>query len=693
MCPKERNETIFSDICDFPIPSYEQWKIAVEKSLKGVPFATLTTKTYEDITLQPMYQKRDIANLPFINSLPGEFPYVRGTEPLANQKSWLVAQEINHPLPETVNDWLKNDLQKGVNAINLVLNEDIKLGTNGNICTLGTSIFTLEDVETIFKDIELANYPFMMQCGTNVVILALIASYFKKMKIPITRLQGCIGIDPLAMLLNVGTLPSDINSYLDQMAEVIRWKEEEGLDLKTIFIDGSPYHNSGASGVQELAFMLATGVYYIRELQNRGLTIDQIGSSICFSISIGSNLFMELAKVRSARMLWSNVIEAFGGKVETQKLTIHARTSKWTKTVYDPHVNMLRGTVEAFTAAVSGIDSLHVSPFDEAYMLPNDLSRRAARNIQLIIQEEALITITADPSGGSWYVEHLTNEIATKSWALFQEVEEIGGIYEAIIKGVPQKLVKEVSKQKKEDIEKRKLSFVGATMYPNNLETLKESPNDALKNMIEQRMQSLKQKQAVATSISNQNMINDMVSAFAEGASVADIIAALGNGHAISVDKLETYRATEAFEKLRQRNDQKKLAGKPMKVFLTSIGPLSHHKQRSDFIASFFETGGYQVIKSNGFETSEEAIKATIHSGATIAVICGRNDSYDELSFEIVTNVKRDRPDIRLFVAGKPEAELQKQLIEVGLDGFIHIGTNCYQLLNELQAEGGKWDE
>jgi methylmalonyl-CoA mutase len=689
MCPKEHNETIFSDICGFPIPSYEQWKIAVEKSLKGVPFATLTTKTYEDITLQPMYQKRDIANLPFLHSLPGEFPYVRGTEQLTSQKSWLVAQEMNHPLPETVNEWLKNDLQKGVNAINLVLNEDLKLGSEGNVCTLGTSIYSLDDIETIFKDIELDHYPFMMQCGTNVAIIALIAAYYKKKQLPLTRLRGCIGIDPLAMLLNAGTLPSDMNSYLDQMAEVIRWKEEEDLDLKTIFIDGSPYHNSGASGVQELAFMLATGVYYIRELQNRGLTIDQIGSSISFSISIGSNLFMELAKVRSARMLWSNIIDAFGGKAETQKLTIHARTSKWTKTVYDPHVNMLRGTVEAFTAAVSGVDSLHVSPFDEAYTLPNDLSRRAARNIQLIIKEEALVTITADPAGGSWYVEHLTNEIASKSWTLFQEVEEIGGIYEAIIKGVPQKLVKEVSKQKKEDIEKRKLSFVGATMYPNNREKFNEVSIDSLKNIIEQRIQSLKQKQAVSTKISANNLMKDMVSAFEEGATVVEVIAALRNSHGISVEKLETYRATEAFEKLRQKNDQKTMAGKPMKVFLTSIGPLSDHKQRSDFIASFFETGGYQILRNNGFKTSEEAIKATIHSGATIAVICGKNESYHELSLEIVTNVKRERPDMRLFVAGKQEAKLQQQLIEAGLDGFIHIGTNCYQLLKELQGEKG----
>lgn len=688
MSSEEFNENIFKEICDYPIPTYDEWKIVVEKSLKGAPFSKLLTKTYENIVLQPMYQKTDIEHLEFTKTLPGEFPFVRGKGQTDKQNSWLIAQEMNHPTSETLNEWLKNDLQKGVNAINLVLNEDLKIGRSiGNIYTVGVAIFTLDDVETIFKDIDVSNFPFMMQCGANVTIVSLLASFFKKNNIELMKLKGCIGVDPLAMLIKEGSLPNDMSFYLDHMAEVIKWKDENGLELKTIFIDGSPYHNSGASAAQELAFMLATGVYYIRELQNRGLTIDQIASSICFSTSIGSNLFMELSKVRSTRMLWSNIIDAFGGNKESQQLTVHARTSHWTKTVYDPYVNMLRATVEAFTAAVSGVDSLHVSSFDEAYTLPNDFSRRTARNIHFIIQEEALVTKTIDPAGGSWYVEHLTNEIAVKSWELFQQIEGSGGMLEAIVKGLPQQRVKETSAMKQADIEKRKLIFVGSTMYPNSAESYKKLNEEPLRKVVMERIQSMKEKKAVQVEIRREDMINDLINAWGTGATVDEIIGSLGSSEGISVVKLEEYRATEAFELLRQLSDKNKREKKPINVFLTSIGPLSHHKQRSDFIASFFETGGFTIIKDNSFVTKEEAIKATIDTDATIAVICGKNESYAEQALQIIAVVKRERPDLRLFVAGKQEPELEKKLLDLGLDGFIHVGTNCYQLLKELQGE------
>ncbi|QOY34080.1 methylmalonyl-CoA mutase family protein [Anaerobacillus isosaccharinicus] len=688
MSSEESNENILKEICDYPIPTYSKWKIAVEKSLKGAPFSKLLTKTYEDIVLQPMYQQRDIEHLPFTKTVPGEFPFVRGKAHTGEEKSWLVAQEMNHPLCETLNEWLKNDLQKGVNAINIVINENLKVGADtSNVNTVGAAIYSLEDVETIFKDIDVTNLPFMMQCGANVSIVSLFASFFKKNNLPLTKLKGCIGVDPLAMLIKEGSLPNDMDCYLDQMAEIIRWKDENGLELKTIFIDGSPYHNSGANGVQELAFMVATAVYYIRELQNRGLTIDQIAPSICFSMSIGSNLFMELSKVRSTRLLWSNIIDAFGGNKESQQLTVHARTSQWTKTVYDPYVNMLRSTVEAFTAAVSGVDSLHVSSFDEAFTLPNDFSRRTARNIHFIIQEEALITKTMDPAGGSWYVEHLTNEIADKSWELFQQIEGSGGMFEAINKGIPQQQVKETSAKKKVDIEKRKLIFVGSTMYPNSDESYKKLNDESLKKVVIERIQSVKEKKAVQIAVRHDTLMSDLIDAWETGASVDEIIGSLGNSNAITVERLEEYRATEAFELLRQLSDEKKREKRPFNVFLTSIGALSHHKQRSDFIASFFETGGFTIIKNNGFVTNEDAIKATISTEAKIAVICGKNESYAEQALQIITEVKRERPDIRLFIAGKQEAELEKQLLDSGLDGFIHVGTNCYQLLKELQGE------
>lgn len=696
----DNKTSLFEEICDFPIPSYEQWKQAVDKSLKGAPFSKLLTKTYEEIILQPMYQKKDIEKLTFTKTVPGQFPFVRGTEQAVGEKNWLVAQEMSHPIPETLNEWLKNDLQKGVDAINLDLNEATKLGfdlsekmmkTN----QVGAVISSLEDVETTFAEINLTEIPFVVQTGSSAVpLVGFIGAYFRKSQIPLTNLKGCIGADPLAMLVKTGKLPAGIDSYLDEMAQLVTWTETNSPELQTIFIDSHPYHDGGGSAVNELAFMLATGVYYLRELQNRGLAIDQIAPSIQFSISIGSNLFMELAKIRAARMLWANIIEAFGGNKASQKLTVHARTSRFTKTVYDPYVNILRATVEAFTAAVGGVNSLHVSSFDEAYTLPSQYSRRVARNIQLVIQEEAHVTHAADPVGGSWYVEHITAEVASKSWELFQLIEAQGGMLHGLEKGIPQQHVKAVSEKKKHDIEKRKLIFVGATMYPNSAEKLSKIDNQALDALLEKRATAAEDKRKVDVSINSRNVVNDVIKAAEQGATIGTVSKALRSGKGITVEKIVTYRATEDFEKLRQNCEAKKTAGEPFSVFLTSIGALADHKPRTDFVGNFFETGGFEMLKNSGFETVAAAITATVATPASIAVICGKNESYHEMAVEIVTEVKKQRSNIKMFVAGKQDEEFQVQLQAAGVDGFIHVGTNCYQFLRELQAEKeGNGDE
>lgn len=693
MCAKQKNENVFQNICDFPIPTYDEWRQAVEKSLKGAPFSKLLTKTYEEIILQPMYQQKDIENLPFTETLPGQFPFVRGTDAVQGEKDWLVAQEMNHPLPSSLNEWLKNDLIKGVNAIHLVLDEQTKNGLNmsiekGKVASNGVSVTSIEDINTILNEINVSKLPFVIQSGVSAVpMVGLIASHFTNHKIPLTELKGCIGADPLAMLIKHGTLKSDMNAYLDQMAEVIKWSTKNSPELQTVYIEGSPYHEGGGSAVQELAFMLAVGVYYIRELQKRDLSIDEIAPSIRFSMSIGSNLFMELAKVRAARMLWSNIIEAFGGNEHSQKLTLHARTSRWTKTVYDPYVNILRSTVEAFTAAVGGVNSLHVSAFDEPYTLPNHFSRRIARNIHFIIKEEAQVNKAWDPAGGSWYVEHITAEIANKSWQQFQSIEENGGMYEAIIQGIPQQLVNEVSTKKKQDIERRKLVFVGATMYPNSSEQLNVQGDESLKGKLQDRMKTLDEKPGVNVSINLNNVMNDVIESAGQGATIEEISVALGKGNGVKVEKVETYRATEAFEVLRQFSEQKREQGEPVSVFLTSIGALAEHKPRTDFISSFFETGGFDVLKNNGYENIDEAINATIATSANTAVICGKNESYNKYAVQIVEEVKKKRPAMKVFVAGKQDSQLEEKLREAGVDGYIHVGTNCYQLLRDLQGE------
>ncbi len=693
MCAKQNNENVFRDICDFPIPTYDEWKQAVEKSLKGAPFSKLITKTYEEIILQPMYQQKDIENLAFTETVPGQFPFVRGTDSVGGENGWLVAQEVNHPLPKSVNDCLKAELEKGVNAIHLVLDEQTKKGLNmsseeGTSSANGVSITSIADVNTVLDEIDVSNLPFVVQTGVSAVpMVGLISSYFKNNQIPLTKLKGCIGADPIAMLIKHGETEASIDSYLDQMGELIKWSAENSPKLQTIYIDGSPYHDGGGNAVQELAYMLSSGVYYIRELQKRGLSIDEIAPSIRFSMSIGSNLFMELAKIRAARMLWANVIDAFGGNEQSQKITLHARTSRWTKTVYDPYVNILRSTVEAFTAAVGGVDSLHVSAFDEAFTVPNHFSRRIARNIHLIINEEAQVTRAWDPAGGSWYIEHITAEIAGKAWEQFQSIEEKGGMYEAAIQGIPQQLVNEVSLKKKQDIEKRKLVFVGATMYPNSAEQANVNEDHSLKEQLQQRLKTTKENLDVNVSIELDNVMQDVIQAALQEATIEQLSRALGKGSSETVEKIETYRATEAFEVLRQYSEQKKEAGEPINVFLTSIGKLAEHKPRTDFISNFFETGGFEVLKNNGYENIDEAINATADTSSNTAVICGKNESYEKHAVQIVEEVKKRRPDMKVFVAGKQASELEGKLQEAGVDGFIHVGTNCYQVLRDLQGK------
>lgn len=684
---------VFDEICDFKIPAYEEWKQAVEKSLKGASFTKLLTSTYEGITLQPMYQKKDIENLAFVSSHPGEFPFVRGTT--HQKEQWLVAQEVNHPLVNEANKWLKQDIEKGVNAINVVLAEDSQKGLNkANETKMGTAISKLEDMEVLLEDISL-DLPFMTHTGASAVpFVSMLGGYCLKKHLPLTTIKGCIGADPLAKLVKNGELVGSMEEYIDEMSSLLSWVKENELSLETIFIEGHPYHDGGANGVQELAFMLATSVYYVRELQNRGHSIDDIVSSIRFSMSIGSNLFMELAKVRATRMLWTKIVTAFGGNEEACKLKIHARTSNWTKTAYDPHVNILRGTVEAFTAAVSGINSLHVSPFDEVVSLPNQFSRRVARNIQLVLQEETQITNTVDPSGGSWYVEKITDEIAEGSWKLFQQIEAQGGMFQALQDGIPQKLVNEISKQKKKDIEKRKLVFVGSTMYPNKDESLIKGSSEEQKLPARDDCHKLNEQNKENLSLRKSHLVQDIMTAFINEATMDDVNGARFQGAVLSVEPIISYRGAEDFEALRLFSEKQKAVGKPFNVYVTNLGTLPEHKARTDFIASFFETGGFDIEKSHSFTSLEDAIDSSIKTSANVVVLCGKNESYKEAAVQIVKEVKEKRNNLKIFIAGKQEQELEKQLLEVGADGFIHVGTNCYQLLKELQEiEGGINDE
>ncbi len=418
---------------EFPPTPYEDWRKVVDKFLKGASFEKrLITKTYEEIDLQPMYRREDVAGLPHLDSLPGFAPYLRGTSPLGYvTQSWDVAQELPYSTPAAFNEALRADMARGQNAINLVLDHPTLAGVDADQADAsevgkgGLSISSVADLAQALDSVDLETTPIYIQASTSALTFAaLLGALVTQQGKSLTELRGAIGMDPLGQLARDGHLPRDLAGIYDVMAQLTAWATSAAPRLQTITVQGHPYHNGGASTTQELAFALATAVEYIRTMQTHGLSIDDIAPRIRFSLSVGSNFFMEIARLRAARLLWAKIVKAFGGNDEAQKMSLHARTSTWNQTVYDPHVNLLRATTEAFSSAVGGCDSLHISPFDELLRVPDEFSRRIARNTHIVLREESQITRTVDPAGGSWYVETLTDSIGRKAWALFQDIEK-----------------------------------------------------------------------------------------------------------------------------------------------------------------------------------------------------------------------------------------------------------------------------
>lgn len=439
---------------DFPLPTYEEWRTCAEESLKGAAFEKLVSKTYEDIDLQPIYTEKDIDCTKVTETTGDTIPPRE------------ICQEINTPDPHQFNEALKHALNHGQNSIHLLLAPPhIKQKFCG-----GLSISTLEDLSTALADIDIEKYPIHIIPGfSGLEILMMLAAFLKQEKKDIGKIKGSIDTDPLGFLAVHGELPVSLADVFDGMARGVKWAGKNAPGLKTIGVCGLPYHNAGADAVRELAYVLASAVEYTGQLLERDndLTVDDIAGSMRFTLGIGPFYFMEIAKIRAARMLWAQIIAAWGGSEASQKMTVHARTSSYNQTRYDPHVNMLRTTTEAFSAVVAGVESLQTNPFDEVFGGGDEFSRRVARNTQILLNEECHLDPALDAAGGSYYIEKLTDEVAGKAWQKFQEIEARGGMLKALQEGFPQKEIEAVAQKRREDIATRKSLLVGTNFSVN----------------------------------------------------------------------------------------------------------------------------------------------------------------------------------------------------------------------------------
>ncbi len=683
---------------EFPIPDYETWYETTVAALKDVSFDKhLTTLTYEGLVLQPLYRRDDLQGIDWQKALPGAPPFVRGTQS-TGYKAWTVAQALFDGTPEAFNTALRHDLEQGQTAINLVLDGPAQSGLDpdstqpGEVGQGGISIVSVDDLAQALAGIDLGALPLFIQTGAAALpVTALLAAYIQQSGHNQALLKGGLDCDPLGRLARIGTLPQSLEHAYNDMAEITRWT---GPDFATIGVNTTVYHHSGANAVQELAFALATGVEYIRQMLDRGLNIEAIASHMRFTFAIGSNFFMEIAKLRAARSLWSQAVRAFGGSENAQKMTIHACSSLLNKTKLDPYVNMLRTTVETFAGAVGGSDSMQVAPFDAPIRGSDEFSRRIARNQQLILQAESNVNHVADPAGGAWYVEMLTDWLAHAAWEKFQEIEADGWMFAALKSRVLYNEVTAIAEKRQTNVDRRKDVLVGTNMYAN----IQEKPladNTDYEAIFRARVAAVQQyrSQHDATTALNHLRTSDTstrlenaINAAAHGATLGEISVALwaDSTRMASITPFTAHRLSEPFEKLRQAaNNYAAHAGHPPQIFLANMGPLRQHKARTDFAVGFYEVGGYEMLNPGGFATPVEAAEAAITAGAPVVIICSTDETYPDIVPSLVQQIKAAQPDIYIILAGYP----QDQIIEyeaVGVDDFIHIRSNCYQMNHKL---------
>ena len=594
----------------------------ITADLKGVPFEKkLVWKTGEGFNVNPFYRAEDIEGLKTTESLPGEFPYVRGTK---KDNDWKVRQNIEVCCFKGANEKALDLLTKGVTSLGFIIKGDEV--NEENIATLLEGICPAS-VELNFNTCN---------CKAEKLI-GILADYFKGKGVDAEKCYGSVNYDAFKKPLVKGKENSE---WVEGAAAVL--KAGQALpNYRVLAVNAFLFNNAGAYISQELGYALAWGNELMAKLTEAGFTADEVAKKIKFNFGISSNYFMEIAKFRAARWLWAEIVAAYKPACECAcKMVAHAQTSEWNMTVYDAHVNLLRSQTEAMSAALAGVDSITVRPFDKIYQTPDDFSERIARNQQLLLKEECHLDKVVDPSAGSYYVEVLTNSLADVAWKLFLEVEEKGGFSVAVNAGEIQNAVNASNVARKKAVATRREILLGSNQYPNFTEVAADK---------------IQEKGSCCC----------------------------GGGHCgeATIPALDFSRGASEFEALRMTTEK---SGKTPKVFMLTIGNLAMRLARSQFSANFFGCAGYKIIDNLGFDTVEAGVEAAVKAGAEIVVLCSSDDEYAEFA---PAAYKALAGRAEFVVAGAPACadDLKAQ----GIDQFVNVKSNVLETLKAFNAKLG----
>ena len=606
---------------EFPPVSTEQWEAVITTDLKGADYERkLVWKTAEGFNVRPYYRAEDLEGVEFLGSQAGEFPYVRGTHAC---NDWRIHQTVNVECPKAANQEALALLNAGVNSL--------------GFCLCGAGEVDAAFVDTLLDGICIPAVELTF-CGTNFVPKAnAILAKVEASGIAKDEVKMNFVFDPIVKDLSQKGIyccgDTEGTACYEAVTEFIK-KTADYKYIRVVNVSGAIFSNAGSTIVEELAFSLAAGHDYLVKLTEAGLPVDLVARKIRFSFAVTSNYFMEIAKFRAARMLWANIVKGYNPEKECScKMFAHATTSTWNQTVYDPYVNMLRGTTEAMSATLAGVHSLEVTPFNASYETPDEFSKRIARNAELLLKHESHFDQVVDPAGGSYYIENLTKSIATEAWKLFLEVEEKGGYIAAFKSGFVVEKVKASAAAKDKNIATRRQILLGANQYPN----------------------------------------------FTEVADAAICECAVTRKDKENV--LTPYRGAMAFEAMRLGVDR---SGKEPKAFMLTCGNLAMARARAQFSCNFFACAGIRVQDNTFFHSVEEGVAAALEAKADIVVVCASDDDYAEVAPKVKELLGGKAI---LVVAGAPACtpELEAQ----GINNFINVKSNVLETLKFYLKELG----
>ncbi|MFO7657685.1 MAG: methylmalonyl-CoA mutase family protein [Bacteroidales bacterium] len=602
---------------EFPPINTAQWEEKIAEDLKGADYQKkLVWKTHEGFDIKPYYRSEDLTNLNYLRSLPGEFPFTRGN----GTNDWKIRQDIVVSDIENTNNSLLKILNRGITSPGLIVNDDV-LETRDNLTRL------LHEVHLDCISLNFISGRFSPRIFDLLVQLA------KDRKLNTIELQGSFDYDPLGNLTVKGNFyNNETNDF--QILKTFLEKTKDNLPLyRIIGVNGMAFGNAGATIVQQIAFALSAGNEYLSKLSDYGLTPDEIAPRMHFTFATGPDYFMEIAKLRAARHLWSKIVEAYRPKdIQVAKMFIHAVTQEWNKTVFDAYVNMLRGTTEAMSAALGGADSITVTPFDSPFAPASDFSLRAARNTQIILKEEAYFNKVADPAAGSYYIENLTDSIAMHAWELFLETENYGGYSKAFKSGKIRQMIAASASKKIKNFAKRKEVLVGTNQYPLFDEKMTDKVDPEVYNPLQDSL------------------------------SVTHITV-----------PLEQRRLAKELEDIRFQTE--KSSQRP-KVFMLTIGNQGMRSARAAFSCNFFACGGYEIYNNYGFDSIEDGVNAAKKQKADIVVLCSSDDEYAlfaPMAYNLLNN------SAALVVAGEPACK--PELENAGIKNFISLRSDIVESL------------